>query len=480
MHLCESNRLLNTGESTQFIVTFHKGLGSRRTSTFTETVELLNVEKIRSVVNLILSDKNEETKETLRANHMAGCSPRVFWSLVRLYGGDVEVGLRLLLPDKDWNWISSRRRTLSDKAKENLMQLQAKHKKNQIENTEVIELISEDNNIEIVDNYKEVFNIFCSRLSSLVNLREVISLPQLSAMRYILKDFKENENNLNSEVLTIANFSDDKFLDILHKGPSTISQLSDDSAIEILLTARDLWHKLIWKELVSYLFTYLNKIDNEDIDNKMKKTSEIFHSLGINTVTQLAMWRHAPRTLLEETNGELESLGITEDILKNATEIAQRFKDISPWLQSQKIEKLHGDEINIDEDEGIETEEDEEEEKERLQKDGWVVISRNTNPNDDEVLKIRNRGGGYVYLGKDVLIRLENENEDKDANTHNNDNNVNDIYSQGKIIAYLPATTEEPMALWKARLINSFDRHDLEEHELLSALNNFDLNHKQL
>ena len=176
IQLCENSRLLSTGESTQFVVTFHKGLGSRRTSTFTETLELLNAEKIRSVVNLILSDKNDETRETLRSNHMAGCSPRVFWSIVKLHGGNVEAGLRLLLPDKDWNWMSSRRRTLSDKAKNNLQQLQTKQKKTQKENSEDCESVSVQNTdrLDSIDTYKDIFKKFCTRLSNMINLSEIV------------------------------------------------------------------------------------------------------------------------------------------------------------------------------------------------------------------------------------------------------------------------------------------------------------------
>ena len=68
-------------------VTFHRGLGSRASSTEQETVDLLGEEQLRAVVNIVLTSQETEAKETLRPIHMAGCSPRVFWSLVRLFGG---------------------------------------------------------------------------------------------------------------------------------------------------------------------------------------------------------------------------------------------------------------------------------------------------------------------------------------------------------------------------------------------------------
>jgi hypothetical protein len=53
---------------------------------------------------------------------MAGCSPRVFWSLVKHYDGDIEGGLRQLFPDQDWGWLHERMRKLSEKAAENKRQ----------------------------------------------------------------------------------------------------------------------------------------------------------------------------------------------------------------------------------------------------------------------------------------------------------------------------------------------------------------------
>lgn len=35
---------------------------------------------------------------------------RVFWSIARLYGGDIEAGLAELAPDQDWSYLDVRTR----------------------------------------------------------------------------------------------------------------------------------------------------------------------------------------------------------------------------------------------------------------------------------------------------------------------------------------------------------------------------------
>jgi hypothetical protein len=68
----------------------------------------------------VLSDAN--AREMLKPANMAGCSPRFFWSLVKLFGGDVEAGLRQLIPTQDWSFLTERVRKLSEKAQANLEQ----------------------------------------------------------------------------------------------------------------------------------------------------------------------------------------------------------------------------------------------------------------------------------------------------------------------------------------------------------------------
>ena len=57
----------------------------------------------------------QRSLEFLRGQEMLGKSPRVSWNLVRLFGGDVENGLRELLPDHDWSLLRTRNQDLSGK-----------------------------------------------------------------------------------------------------------------------------------------------------------------------------------------------------------------------------------------------------------------------------------------------------------------------------------------------------------------------------
>lgn len=118
----QNARRLGDGQPTALHVKFKKGINSR--SYFEETVDLLTEDALRAVAMLVLQNPDPDSKEMLKPMNMAGCSPRVFWSLVRLYGGDVLEGLRQLLPDQDWSFLGERQRVLSEKAKANAEQEQ--------------------------------------------------------------------------------------------------------------------------------------------------------------------------------------------------------------------------------------------------------------------------------------------------------------------------------------------------------------------
>ena len=64
-------------------------------------------------------EKAEEDRERLRAAEMAKVSARIFWNMVRLFPGDVEAGLKELVPAGDWGFLKGRRKFLTEKAKRN-------------------------------------------------------------------------------------------------------------------------------------------------------------------------------------------------------------------------------------------------------------------------------------------------------------------------------------------------------------------------
>jgi len=79
---------------------------------------------VGNVLNAVLENPGNEDaikmRDKMRGREMCKQSPRVFWNMVKLFGGDTDEGLKKLLPDVDWSWMRTRRRELSDKAKRNL------------------------------------------------------------------------------------------------------------------------------------------------------------------------------------------------------------------------------------------------------------------------------------------------------------------------------------------------------------------------
>lgn len=84
------------------------------TVTFQETVDRIPKEQVAAVVRMIARDP--ESREMLKPHNFAGCSPRMFWSLVQHWGGDVPSALRLAAPDVDWSFLDIRDRKPSEKA----------------------------------------------------------------------------------------------------------------------------------------------------------------------------------------------------------------------------------------------------------------------------------------------------------------------------------------------------------------------------
>ncbi|KAF1335459.1 hypothetical protein FI667_g1244, partial [Globisporangium splendens] len=83
-----------------------------------EVVVMLQPTELQAILKYVLLSGGETGKEMLKPFNMAQCSPRVFWSIARLYRGDVAAGLAELVPDEDWSYLDIRTRALSKKAME--------------------------------------------------------------------------------------------------------------------------------------------------------------------------------------------------------------------------------------------------------------------------------------------------------------------------------------------------------------------------
>lgn len=82
-------------------------------------------------------------KENLKPHKLARISPRVFWNVARLFGGDISGGLRALLPDADWSFLASRARRQSAKARANALQQEADERGVPVEQVEAEVLAQE-------------------------------------------------------------------------------------------------------------------------------------------------------------------------------------------------------------------------------------------------------------------------------------------------------------------------------------------------
>lgn len=117
-------RRLGDGEAVAMKVTFSKGEGSK--GHFEETVDRVPRLQVSAVVRMIAGEP--ESREMLKPHNMAGCSPRIFWSLVEYWGGDVPAALRRAAPDVKWDFLDTRDRRLSEKAMANAATEEAQRK----------------------------------------------------------------------------------------------------------------------------------------------------------------------------------------------------------------------------------------------------------------------------------------------------------------------------------------------------------------
>ncbi|TYZ58122.1 hypothetical protein PybrP1_011676 [[Pythium] brassicae (nom. inval.)] len=81
-----------------------------------ESVAMLHGAELKAVLKYVLLSGGETGKEMLKPFNMAQCSPRVFWSIARLYSGDIARGLADLVPEEDWSYLDIRARAMSQKA----------------------------------------------------------------------------------------------------------------------------------------------------------------------------------------------------------------------------------------------------------------------------------------------------------------------------------------------------------------------------
>ena len=113
-----SNRRLASGKCVSTIVRFK--VSARKWEE--DEVELLDVDELKALILYLLQMGDDVVSNNLKPYEMARQSPQVFWSLVKLYGGDVIAGLKTMLPDQSFDGLDERVRKISQKGEQNRKQ----------------------------------------------------------------------------------------------------------------------------------------------------------------------------------------------------------------------------------------------------------------------------------------------------------------------------------------------------------------------
>ena len=219
---------------------------------------------------------------------------------------NVEEGLRKLAPSHDWTWLQCRRRELSEKAKENAKQASdrnAKRKKTK-------KFSQVDMSAPRATEQTEV--ALCS-----ASLREVVPPEWHSAVGGVLGCPTGDAGSL----LFLADISP---AELSHRLSTTQKQLpSDTSPLDVLCerwigAAQRLWAMRAWMSLCtisshdSTAVPAMSDLAAAAVTHEESDGTEVLKALAalnIHSFSSLAVWRHAPQALLEES-AYLRSLGL--------------------------------------------------------------------------------------------------------------------------------------------------------------------------
>ena len=114
----QTMRSFSDGPSTEMVVRY-----KRERSWVEETVTAVPRAVLQGVLNVILMESEGEAgQEHVKPHNLAQTSPRVFWSIYRHFGSDLDAALAELLPNVDLTFLGARTKRLSEKAIENKRQ----------------------------------------------------------------------------------------------------------------------------------------------------------------------------------------------------------------------------------------------------------------------------------------------------------------------------------------------------------------------
>ena len=426
----------------------YSGGDSRRATQYADEVTLYSKEVLKLALQAVVADSSNEGRELLKPVNMARASPRTFWSLLLNCGGDFESALRTMFPDiVDWTFLSERKRTLSAKAQENLEQ--------QRPSLQRASKVSAPTDANI-----SVRSSVCESEDSLSAESAVPSVPKTETL-----DFGADD------ALSKLNIVPEQWLEVLTSlGCVSISQLASleawlrPSPLDAIRSASphtdrergpltfetvDGWIAAAQSEVMNRFWkcALAQCLQIDDNRDNIDLITSAHRALKYDSVRKIAPMRVAPEILLTQLidklpqfNKELSLEGVRR-FCTACSELCQHSL-MGSWVVRWEPGEYAGLHDSAELDQKVEEDVDDEREAslEELLMEGW------TKENE--------------YVGRKVRVTLEDEESTQCGG---------DKYIVGEVWLFLPATDDEPMALWKVILIDG-RRLDLEMHELVDAL----------
>jgi hypothetical protein len=530
-----ASRYLGTGNSSRIDIRFHRGFGSR--TYFEETVDLLSDEVLKELMKVALNDDEEGSgmgREVLKPMNLSKCSPRIFWSLVYHHGPNLIEAIKELLKGIDDNceeWLLDRKRELSEKARENQRQKETEEQEkqarkrrklggnmNQTEGTtdepEVIDMIDDESvpaAVEVVVSpLKRRLLTFLSKIPFENNFPEAYE-------RTLFQFFQSTSTNSSSATSSSSSSSSGsdcpssaliqlanhritrESLQHLNSSSTTSSKGSQTIYEEQL----ESWISLAQHRLFSVFW-------NQICGGGSERTRKALEKLRIRVPSELKIWKSAPEGLLkgllaidpildeisfywneslEISNTSSSSSSnetkktLTKEIIAKLISLCEKFEESFPWMKTLSGVIL----------EDLQNEEQEE------------TTEENETNNWEEDWQFHKKTDRFIGQKCRVVIRSEDDEEEEEdesgakKKTTASSSSFADpmeenlfvrcgYWEDGTCVAVLPATEEEPMALWRVRLdetpkiktknqsnatesdLKEGKFEDMEEHEITTAI----------
>jgi hypothetical protein len=442
-------------------VVYNRGPGHRTQAK--EVVDILPEEAVVQALRDAVADETGHGREILRPRNLARQSPRIFWSIVHVKGSDFSSIFATMFPDiKDWTWLTERPRELSAKAMENKRQaeelqaeklMRAKRRKPSSSSSDaktaeaatISDLSSPGASKDSGHGFEAEAEAEAILIEALGHqtFTSIVPDDMATALTIVLGDDKIS--SLTNASCSIGMIGRLAVASPTHKPPSL------DQLELWIANAQELLMQSIWAECIcehnENLRRSLTAVGVQDV-------ASFLQTLGSKTVdkpTRLNALHHR----LVAANSLFDSIVIHDrsglDLVSWIHQICSVSLRLYPWISMTSSDAFEAEDFYVGEeiDEGIEAF------YENLSSEGWLLDSSSSLATD-------------ARIGKEVMIWADEEER---------------YQLPGVVIAYLPPSQEEPMALWKVKVkvheINVSDssssslKHwfeDLESDEIEEAL----------